>query len=204
MLTAGEFGAAVGEQIANSLNAEVHSLLSVKDELETLIKQYDYIAVASWRPYVKLYRQIDQICFDNNIRWSVTDMNGQVLRCGPLVIPTQGTCYHCFYSREVSHLKAVQRSSIAEGNFERQDSMGLAGFIQPLVSIAASSLTEDSTADAKKASRFRFVDILASSVRESKVIGIHNCPRCRPKDDDADQSRRFVDGMIPTLGEILE
>lgn len=204
VLTAGDFGAAVGEKLAQSLDATVMSLLAVKDQLDELVAQYDYIAVASWRPYKKLYSQIDTLCFEHNTRWSVADMSGQVLRCGPLVIPGQGACYQCFYSRDACHHTSAQRSSIVEGNLERREEMGLAGFIQPLVNIAASSLTEDAAAPDKQASRFRFVDMLASSVRESQVIGIHNCPRCRPKADDFDQSRRFIDGMLPVLGEILE
>lgn len=204
VLTAGDFGAAVGQKLIQTLDATVMPLLEVGDQLAELVTQYDYIAVASWRPYVKLYRQIDTQCFAHDTRWSVSDMSGQVLRCGPLVIPQQGACYHCFYSRVSSHHTAVERESIVEGNLERQDTLGLAGFIQPLVEIAAAALTEDATAPVEQASHFRFVDMLASSVRKSEVIGIHNCPRCRPKAEGFDQSRRFIDGMLPVLGEILE
>jgi hypothetical protein len=93
---------------------------------------------------------------------------------------------------------------VIEAYLERDPSLGVEGFIQPMVNIAAAALLENGRADQSQASNFRFIDVLASSVRLSKVIGIHNCSRCRPKPEGFDQKDRFIESMVPTLEEILD
>ena len=204
LLTAGAFGAAVAEKISLTDQVTVESLLDFSDQLPNVITDYDYIAVVSWRPYINLYQKIDELCFEHNIRWSVTDLSGQLLRCGPLVIPGHGACYHCFYQRISCHRTAVERENVVEAYLERDPTLGVEGFVQPMVNIAATALLENGRADQAQASSFRFIDVLASSVRISKVIGIHNCSRCRPKPEGFDQKDRFIESMVPTLEEILD
>lgn len=196
VLTAGAFGTRVGERIAALRDARVHPLPHERAALEPLVADADFVAVAAWRPYVPTFLLIDELCFAAGVRWSLAEIHAERVGCGPLVWPGKGPCYQCYRRRWLSHHKAPDRELVLQRAYDTRPALGPAGFTAPMVEIAAQALVADSEADVSRAGHFRHVDLLTAAVLESRVIGIHECPRCRPM-AEAPPGARFVRELVP-------
>jgi len=203
ILTAGHFGRAVGQHLAAHHGARCADLAQACAQLPALLDGEDFVGVALWRPYPQLCREVDQACFARGVRWSMVESQGETLTCGPLVVPGQGACHHCYQRRTASFLRAPEREQALRAHFDAQPECGVPGYPQALVMIGAAALLEDAAAGAP-AARVRSVDVLTSSVRESEVIGIHRCPRCRPRDAGFDPTSRAAGALQPALEELLD
>ncbi len=203
VLTAGPFGRAVGERIAARRSAELLPLPDSRHALRSIAERTDFIGVASWRPYVETFRRLDTVCFETGTRWSLVEIHDTRLSCGPLVWPGAGACHHCYRQRWSSHHPAPERELVLAQAYERDPDLGIAGFIAPLVDIAASALLEDADAAANAAGRLRVVDVLTGAVLETEVIGIHRCPRCRPH-PPGPSGERFVRDLVPAVEALLK
>lgn len=205
ILTAGDFGRDVGHWLAGHAGAQVHDLMDALPALDDLAAGHDFIGVALWRPYVQACETLDDWCHAHGVRWSLVQLQGSTVACGPLVVPGQhgGACYHCALARQRTHRKGAERERVIEDAYGRDPSLGVPGFLRAQVLIAASALEEDSRADASQAGRTRSVDALTASVRESSVVALHDCPRCRPLPEGYDATRRGVEVLIPSLEGVL-
>lgn len=203
ILTAGEFGDRVALRLREQWPAATTAALAhERESLRPLIEAAQFVAVAAWRPYAATFRVIDELCFETRTPWSVAEIHGQRLTCGPLVRPEHGPCYGCYRMRWNSHHPAPQRELVLERAYARDPNLGPPGFIGPLVEIAAAALIEDVTATADKAGRLRLIDILTGAVLESEVIAVHGCARCQPVRDKL-PGERFVRHLAPALQRVL-
>lgn len=202
VMTAGRFGAQVGERLAQLCGAEVVELSHDREQLRSLVQRASFIAVATWRPYVHSCSLIDELCFEARVPWSLAEVHSQRLTCGPLVRPGDGACYHCYRQRWLSHHKSPEREQVLEGAYRRDPELGPPGFIGPMVEIAAQALADDAAAGVPEAGRLRLVDVLSGAVLESGVIGIHECPRCRPHSYSR-PGERFVNHLVPEIERML-
>ena len=91
---------------------------------------------------------------------------------------------------------------VLERAYARGPSLGLPGFITPLVHIAGASLAEDLSAPERLAGRLRLVDVVTAAVQETAVLGIHACPRCGLRHDGPPGSR-FINQLAPVVEELL-
>lgn len=202
LLTAGAFGAAVGARVQAlaPASAPVHvaPLPHDRDTLNAFVRDAASIAVAAWRPYVKTFELIDDLCFAARVPWTLVEIHGQRLSCGPLVRPGTGPCYHCYHKRWASHHPAPEREMVIERAYERDPQMGPPGFIGPLVEIAAAALAEDMLAPAEQGGRLRLVDVLTGAVLETAVLGVHACPRCGLP-NEGPTGTRFVRHLVSAL-----
>ena len=76
--------------------------------------------------------------------------------------------------------------------------LGPAGYTPGMVAIAAASLLEDA-ASRETAGRFRQIDVLTGAVLETRLIALHDCPRCRAQPEGHDPTQRFVVALLPEL-----
>ena len=203
VLTAGAFGARVGARLAELQQAEVLPLPHDEPRLREIVFRANFVAVASWRPYVATFELIDDLCFEARTPWSLAEVHAQRLSCGPLVRPGDGACFHCYRQRTLSHHKAPEWELALRAAYERDPDLGPQGFVGPMVEIAAQALASDAAASASEAGRLRLVDLLNGAVLESSVLGVHECRRCRPR-GDAPAGERFVRTMVAHLEGILE
>jgi bacteriocin biosynthesis cyclodehydratase domain-containing protein len=203
VLTAGAFGAKVGERLARLQSAEVVPLPHDPAQLREIVFRANFVAVASWRPYVATFELIDDLCFEARTPWSLAEVHAQRLSCGPLVRPGDGACYHCYRQRTLSHHKSPEWELALRAAYENDPDLGPRGFLGPMVEIAAQALAADAAASAADAGRMRLVDLLNGAVLESAVLGVHECRRCRPR-GDAPAGERFVRALVPHLEGILE
>lgn len=202
VFTAGSFGAQVGKRLAQLRGARV---LPLGNDLQTLraeISNASFVAVATWRPHVRICQLIDDLCFEARVPWSLAEIHAQRLACGPLVRPGDGACYHCYRRRWLSHNKAPERELVLQQAYEGDDTLGPVGFIGPMVEIAARALASDASAGANEAGRLRLIDVLNGAVLESSVIGVHECPRCRPRTSTL-TGERFVRSLVPEFERIV-
>ncbi|MDP5210779.1 TOMM precursor leader peptide-binding protein [Microbulbifer sp. 2205BS26-8] len=202
VLTAGQFGIRVGQRLAQLCDAEAVPLPQEREHLELLIQRADFVAVATWRPYVQSCTLIDDLCFRFGVRWSLAEIHAQRLTCGPLVNPGNGACYQCYRKRWLTHHKSPEREQVLNEAYERDSALGPTGSIGPLVEVAAQALADDAVAADGEAGRLRLVDVLSGAVLKSGVMGIHECPRCRPA-KPARTGERFVQHMVPEIERML-
>jgi bacteriocin biosynthesis cyclodehydratase domain-containing protein len=202
IFTAGHFGQALGARMAASHGATCVDLLASAGQFDQLVEDASFVAVASWRAHPALCRELDDACFRHGVRWSMVQLDGDVLTCGPLVQPGKGACHHCYQSRAAAHSAALKWERELQAYYELNPEQGPAGYPAALLEIGAASLADDVLA-VDAGARVRTIDVISSSVRESEVIGIHRCPRCRsrgPNDNPADCT---VDILVPQLESIL-
>lgn len=202
VFTAGSFGVQVGKRLAQLQGATVLPLHHDRQAMREQIREADFVAVASWRPHVRACELIDDLCFEARIPWSLVEINGQRLICGPLVRPGEGACYHCHRRRWLSHHKAPEREQVLQQAYDHDDTLGPIGFIGPMVEMAAQALAGDASASRAEAGRLRLVDVLNGAVLESAVIGVHECPRCRPR-AAARTGDRFVRALVPEFERLV-
>jgi bacteriocin biosynthesis cyclodehydratase domain-containing protein len=205
MLTAGPFGQAVAFCAQRQADIIVRPLLPDAEANAAAVKDADFISVAAWRPHARALQCLDDLCHRRGVPASFADMHGQRLTIGPLIIPNAAGngCYHCYLKRWNAHHPAPEREMVIEAAYARDWALGPAGYIQPLVSIAAAALLEDSAACAARAASLRVVDVLTGSVLQSRVIGIHRCPRCRPEPAGRRPGERFVEHIGPEMKALL-
>lgn len=203
ILTAGRFGQAVASQLAAEFQAiEVHPLVEARGRVNEVVNGAEFVAVAAWRPYPDICLELDEACHERGIRWSMAEIHGETLTCGPLIVPGQGPCYHCYRRRYLSHHHAPDRERVIEDAYQRDDDLGPAGFVQPMVAIATGSIAAHARATDAGAGQMARVDIITASVLETEVIAVHECPRCRGGASD-DTGSRFVDHLIPQVEGLM-
>lgn len=205
VLTVGEFGHAVGRRLAALLpdrDVRTAALPASAAQAAELVRSASALAVATWRPHAEACRWIDDAAHDAVVPWTLTELHGTRLTCGPVVAPGHGPCYHCYQRRWASHHPAPEREMVLERAYARDPALGLPGFITPLVHIAAASLAEDLAAPERLAGRLRLVDVVTAAVQETAVLGIHACPRCGLKHDGPPGSR-FITHLAPAVEELL-
>lgn len=203
ILHSGNLGQAIAERLQASHAATIADLQEAVTRLDQLLPGQDFVGLATWRPYPELGQQIDNACFAHGIRWSCVTLNEFSLICGPLVVPGEGACYHCHLQRQASHGMAPDWEQAVTGFYAEQPHAGPAGYPRALVEIGAAALAEDAVAQGV-AARMRNVDILGAGVQESTVIGIHRCPRCRPRTAQHDPRQRSIEVLIPALKGLLD
>ena len=109
ILAGGEFGAAVARRIAGRREATGCDLTAPFDQIAQLVEQHAFVAVATWRPYVQVCRALYDVCHRLRRRWSVVEISGSAMTCGPAIVPGTGAgCYHCFNARTDAPLVEVR------------------------------------------------------------------------------------------------
>lgn len=207
ILTAGEFGRAAGARARQRLDSPARpvrlaALPTTEAEARELVARASALAIAAWRPYPDVGRWIDDAAHAARVPWSRVVLHGTRLTCGPVVVPGQGPCFHCYQRRWASHHPAPERELVIEHAYARDPALGVTGFVAPMVEIAASALAEDLRAPEASAGRVRLVDVISGAVQETAVLGIHACPRCGlPHAGPA--GTRFVEHLVPVIKELL-
>ena len=205
ILTAGDFGEAVAAYAGLFGDSIIQPLSKNLDENAAVMANAATVSVAVWRPHDDALLQIDDFCHQHGIRVSFATLRGSRLCLGPLVIPTAkpGGCYHCFLKRWGAHAASPEHERVLRSAYLQNWDLGVAGYITPLVAIAASTLSEDRSAAAAEAGRVRIVGVLGGDVLQTKVIPVHACPRCRPGATEDEPGQRFVRHIVPALTEVM-
>lgn len=202
LLTEGRFGDAVAEVVRLSIDGlVVHRLTDVSDSIADLVQGAPYVAVATWRLYDRPCEALDEACRRAGVRWSGCFLLQHDLWIGPLVVPGHPPCWRCFRDRYLTHHPAPERELALVEEYERNRDLGPAGFVPAMAWMAGSALVRDMRAPESDAGQLACIDLCTGALTDTRVIGVHACPRCRPS--DAPQVDRFVRHLAPRIKEIL-
>lgn len=198
ILTAGNFGKAIGRRLQDSQGARCIDLDAAMASLDSLLPEAGFVGVATWRALPAVAKAIDDACFKHAVRWSMVQLDGALLTCGPLVIPGTTACHHCYLKRAAAHALAPAWDKALHDYYEAHPEAGPSGYPAALVEIGAAALADDAIATSAGA-RVRTIDILTSNFAESEVIGVHQCPRCRKRAPGTDPTNRSIANLMPRL-----
>jgi bacteriocin biosynthesis cyclodehydratase domain-containing protein len=202
LFTEGRFGDAVAAIVRRSLDgAVVHRLSDVCHALADHVQGAPFVAVATWRLYDRACDALDEACRAAGVRWSGCFLLEHALWTGPLVVPDRPSCWRCFRTRHLTHHAAPERELALLEEYERNRDLGPAGFVPAMAWIAAAALVRDARAPDAEAGRVTRIDLCTGAPIDTRVIGVHGCPRCRPS--DAPQVDRFVRHLAPQIKELL-
>jgi bacteriocin biosynthesis cyclodehydratase domain-containing protein len=202
LLTEGRFGDAVAAVVRRTFaGAVVHRLSDVGAPLADLVHGVPFVAVATWRLYDRHCEALDDACRTSRVRWSGSFLLESNLWIGPLVVPGHPPCWRCFRERYLTHHAAPERELALVEEYERNRDLGPAGFVPAMAWIAAAALVRDAQAPETDAGRVTRIDLCTGAPLDTRVLGVHACPRCRPS--DAPRVDRFVRHLAPRIKELL-
>jgi len=207
IITAGKFGNAIGARVNELIKVHIIDIQLIEEDFATQFKRdfadEQHIVFASWRPYPEICEAIDNYCYSENKTWTMVELHGQRLTCGPTVVPGKGACYSCYKKRYLSHHRAPERELVLTNAYQKNPALGPEGYCMPMVELAATAIVESITKLTDHAGKVRIVDVLGGTVIEGEVIGIHACKKCGEK-RTTPSHERFTEKLIPELAEVLE
>lgn len=207
IITGGSFGQDVAARITRRHRATIVAADDAPAPTPDLLAGHDMLLFATWRPYVRLARQIDNLCHQLGLPWALAEVSGSTLTCGPVIVPGSGAgCYHCLLARTDAHQRTGDRTLVLRQAYAADPRLGPAGHSGPMAAMAAAALmdaAEQMAAGAAADGAFRKVDLLTGTVLETALIPLHDCPRCRELPQGHAATGRFIDTMVPALERIL-
>jgi bacteriocin biosynthesis cyclodehydratase domain-containing protein len=203
IIMGGQFGEDVARRIARRREGvALRDINAPAEETYELVSGHELVLLAVWRPYIEFARGLGEACHVHGRSWSVAEMSGTTLTCGPLFVPGSGKgCYDCLLARVDARARGGDATRALRAAYAADPKLGPVGHTGPMAAVAAAGLIEAAEGGAN--GRFRKVDVLTGSVLETELIPRHDCPRCRPVPDGYIPTSRFVETMVPQLERIL-
>jgi len=201
-LTDGKFGESVANILKTMTGAPPVPLLVALTDIERVVSHAAFVAVASWRRSDRELDAIDEACFSAGVPWCSAWLIEDRLACGPLVIPPGGPCYRCFRRRYLCHHPAPEREIRLQSAYNRDASLGAAGFAPSSAWMAASMLAAAAKGQKENAGEIIEVNLFDGGVLDTRVVPVHGCTRCRTR-TEARAGGRFVDHIIPAIEDLL-
>jgi len=156
--------------------------------------------LAAWRPTPQLTALLDHVSFAWKRPFLTAVLEAPQLRVGPVIVPGQSACHGCYEKRVLQHTPRQETYRAAAAYYQSHPLNGPQGYLSSLANIAAIRLAQYSKQIDEEAGKLWQMNILTRQTVSSRVIGVHDCPRCGLKRDEA--TRSYLD-MQHELAEIL-
>ena len=201
VIFANEFGAQVAERLRRMRGA-VGVLWDPFDASQDPLAGWDgeFVIFALGRPYPRALTGLDAALIANNVRWSATIIRDRYLICGPLHKPGEGACWDCSQRRYLTLSVAPRtpdREKALDAAYDAQAGEMLAGFLPPLVGMAAAAACLHETDYGRlPPGALSVFDMLEGNYTATRVVPLHGC-RCRGEGRSMGPDR-FI-GAIPSL-----
>ncbi|MBV9257956.1 MAG: TOMM precursor leader peptide-binding protein [Ktedonobacteraceae bacterium] len=160
--------------------------------------------LASWRPVPALQQLIDGISFAWKRPSITVVLNAPYLLIGPVVVPGISACYNCYERRFLQHSARQEVYRSLQAHYDQYPESGPQGYLPSLVHIAALRLAQNILQldeDASKiAGQIWHMNTLTRYTFTARVVGVHACPRCGLRRDEA--TRSYLD-MQKELADIF-
>lgn len=129
-----------------------------------------------------LMRDWNRACVAANSLFYPIVLQDEVAHLGPLVVPGEGPCFECLWSRQAANLAEteLERASTAHAFFGQ----AVSGYLQPMARVAADiAATEllkffSRTLSGGLAGRLIEVDLMAPALKTRNVLKVPRCPVC--------------------------
>jgi bacteriocin biosynthesis cyclodehydratase domain-containing protein len=114
------------------------------------------------------------------------------LRVGPVVVPGKGACHACAERRALQHSPRPNEHRALREFYDANPEQGPQGFLPAFAEIAAVRLAQFVRQIGKDpvsvAGQVWRLNTIHRETVGSKVVGVHGCPRCGLKRDEATRS----------------
>jgi bacteriocin biosynthesis cyclodehydratase domain-containing protein len=181
LLSVGTFGRAVGQSL-RSLHEELEETVIAGDSIPNLegwpISRVNVIV--SCRPIPHLCGWLDRISYERRQPFIPVILDSGFLRVGPIVIPGE-SCWNCWMRRLEQHSDWPNEFSALMRFYSSYSGKGPQGYLEPFAMIGAAQIVENIRALEESSAIPGYVwqiDIIRREIITSRVIGIHDCPRC--------------------------
>jgi len=137
--------------------------------------------VVSWRPVRELCEAADRISHDWQLPFVPLIMDAKILRLGPIVIPGCGSCWNCWVRRSLQHGSWPYRRLLVSDYYATHPEAGPQGYLDAFALMAAARVSQtidELDSGAALAGNIWQIDMLTREITLSRVVGVHDCPRC--------------------------
>ncbi|KJJ41555.1 hypothetical protein UM89_12605 [Bacillus subtilis] len=214
IMTTGDFGREVAQQLSKKID---NIVITPLNEPLYLLPSDRFPSArlhifASWKSSSFISKQLDQLCFKWNEPWLPITMDHPYIRIGPLVIPGEGPCYHCFESRYLQHSPVPQYVKKIDTYYHSHPDAGPKGFLRSFAgwsAIFASTVIKSiDENELSQSGRVWKLNMLTRESFSSQTISVHGCPRCGLKRPEENRSvKHLSENLQPLLsqrrGEVL-
>ncbi len=197
----GPFGSEVAALLADRADVTAAPLMGSLRSIDALVADTEFVAAPLWRNSEYALDCLDKACFARGISWMPIYAAGRYLIAGPTVSPAEGPCYACFRKRYLTHHPSPERELVLSHFYDRDEKLGPAGFIQPMVWLAASLILKTAANPKPQTGRVRQIDLLKGTILDTEVIRVHGCSRCGRL--GAPPRARFISSFLPELQRCL-
>lgn len=186
----GKFGYAVCDFLKNSGIQSNHVVL--KNEYELLIPSNlsGVLFIANYQS-ISLLRQLDVEVHKQNIPFIPVILDSPLLVVGPVIIPGNEGCYHCYHQRMMQHHPNAELTRSVQQYYNDQQIAGVQGYHPADVVLIGSLLKRIFECPELYQGKFFLLNEVTRELKNSSVTGVHSCLRCGLQRDEA--TRGYLD-----------
>jgi bacteriocin biosynthesis cyclodehydratase domain-containing protein len=137
--------------------------------------------LVSWRPVPSLCELLNQVSYDLHCPFVPVIQDLTAIRLGPIVVPGQGPCWHCWITRWRQHSGWTKERTSLLQYYAAHPEAGPQGYLEPFVTMAAvriaQTITNIDSDDALPGSVWQ-VDMMTRQIATATVVGVHDCSWC--------------------------
>jgi len=182
LLSVGAFGQSIGRYLAD-LYPRVEESIMTGDTLPSFrtVSGASVHVLATGRPVPRLCEMMDDSCRESGLPFFPLVLDSSVIRLGPVFVRGQGGCWKCWVRRSAQHAEWAKERSALVQYYSSNAGAGPRGYLEPFAMIAASQIAQTVRvleSSSEIAGYIWQMDLLTRLISTSRLVGIHDCPRC--------------------------
>ncbi len=141
----------------------------------------DVQVITSWRMVPSLCRYLDEISHKRTRPLIPLVVEFPTLCLGPIIIPGESGCWHCWEQRVQQHTKFRPERSALVQFYEENLDVGPNGYLEPFALIAAAQIANIIRSNKtlqQVAGHSWQLDLFTREVSTGFLVGVDGCPRC--------------------------
>jgi bacteriocin biosynthesis cyclodehydratase domain-containing protein len=145
----------------------------------------DLQVVCAWRPVPKLCAFLDELSHRRSHPLVSVVLEPSVLCLGPVIVPGEGGCWHCWEARAQQHAQFAEERLALLQFYEKDRSAGPIGYLEPFALMGAVQIAHliSSREYLRQNAGFIWrINLYTREVSVGHLIGVHGCPRCGRRD----------------------
>jgi bacteriocin biosynthesis cyclodehydratase domain-containing protein len=139
------------------------------------------VVLATWRKCNALCLALEAWCQQARAPFLPVTQDTGGLLVGPLALPGKEGCYHCFLQRTRGVSEHAALLDVVSDWYDAHPEDGPHGYLEPFALIAAARVSQIIDAvrlDAAAGGELWRLGYIHRDVTVSRVVGVHDCPRC--------------------------
>jgi bacteriocin biosynthesis cyclodehydratase domain-containing protein len=182
ILSIGDFGRGVTQHLKSLCRDVVETAISGDIlPLPEVWPRATALVVASWRPSPNIFELAEDLSYRWRLPFVPVFIQQTWLRVGPVVVPGQGSCWSCWVQRSRQHAEWTDAESVLWDHYSAHSDSGPRGYAEPVALMAAARVLKvlrEFSAGSDVGGLLWQMDLMTHNIVFSRVVGVHNCPRC--------------------------